>query len=177
MNYKQKSGNALKFLFLISLIVAILEAGWIYRSSDLTNVVSLPPYSFYDSKDDFFGVVGASGSWISTTKLANPIQTVEIECRKEDGYCRIMDSSLSGEKYLSVGSTVEKIARWTDDVIETVPSPTAFGCVEYFYRLDRRSEVVTSTRKTVDNETGLCKGIQEEPIVMHLGDGLERLQK
>lgn len=62
------------------------------------------------------------------------------------------------------------------EVIETVPSETGFGCVEYTYRLDRRSETVTSTRRTVDNTNEICEGIQDEPIVSKLGNGCERVK-
>lgn len=166
--------NIFKYLFFVVLVFAILESGWIYLSSDLTKSILLPPYSLVDSVE---GLVIASGSWISTTDLANPIQTVQIECWKDFDHCWIMDSSLTDDKFLSLGSSIEEISKWTDDVIETVPSVTAAGCVEYFYRIDRRSRVVTSTRRTVDNKIGFCEGVQEEPIVMHLGDGLERLRK
>ena len=171
--HKLAKKNVFKYLFFVVITIAILEAGWIYLSSDLTKSILLPPYSLTDSVE---GLITASGSWISTTELANPIQTIQIECWKDFGHCWIMDSSLSNEKYLSLGSSIEKIAKWTDEAIETVPSTTAAGCVEYFYRIDRRSRVVTSTRRTVDNKTGLCEGIQKEPIIMHLGNGLERLK-
>lgn len=170
---KQTKSNIFKYLFFVALAFAILEAGWIYLSSDLTKNILLPPYSLSSVE----GLVTASGSWISTTDLANPIQTVQIECWKDFGHCWIIDSSLSNDKYLSLGSSIAEISKWTDDVIETAPNSTAAGCVEYFYRIDRRSKVVTSTRRTLDNKTGLCEGINKESIIMHLGDGLERLKK
>lgn len=169
-----KHKNKYKPLFFIVLIIAVLEGLWIYLSSDLTKSILMPNYSLSDSVD---GLVTASGSWISTTELAYPMQTVQIECWKDFGHCWFMDGSISDDKFLSVNSDIEEIAKWTNDVIETVPSTTAGGCVEYFYRIDRRSRTVTATRRTVNNKAGLCEGIQDEPIIMHLGDGFERLRK
>lgn len=168
----QSPKNKFKKAFFVILIIALLEAGWIYLSSDLTKSILMPNFMLSDSVG---GLVTASGSWISTTELAYPMQTIEIECWKDFGHCWIMDASLSDDKYLSLNSDIEEIAKWTDDAIETVPSVTAGGCVEYFYRIDRRSGTVTATRRTVNNKSGLCEGIQDEPIIMHLGDGLDRL--
>lgn len=161
-----------KFLFWIVLIIAILEGGWIYLSNDLTKRINMAPYSFNDSVD---GLVTASGSWISTTDLAFPLSTVNIECWREFGHCWFADATIMDNSYLSVGLNLEEISRWDNDYIETKPSKPLMGCVEESYRLDRRSKVVTYTRRTVDNTTGMCEGVSEEPIVSKLGDGLERL--
>ena len=111
------------------------------------------------------GLVTATGSFLSTTNLAFPVQTTEIQCWQEFNYCWIADATLSKDNYLSTGLDLQEIQYWTDDYIQTKPSNPGGGCVEENYRLDRKSKTVTYTRRTIDNKTGLCKSVQEEPII------------
>jgi hypothetical protein len=169
-----------RLLFWIVFTVAIIEGVWIYFSNNLVNRIDMAPYQFIDLKnsnpsDD--SLVTAQGSWISTTNLAFPLSTVKIECWKDFGHCWIADGTIMTESnYLSVGLNLEEIAEWNGDYITTKPSKPFFGCVEETYRLDRRSKVVTYTRRTVDNTSESCKGVLKEPIVSKLGDGLERIK-
>lgn len=167
-----------KILFWIFFFVACVEAFYIYRSSSPSNTFLLPPYHFYDSKDDSSdGLVTASGSWISSqTDLAFPVSTLNIECWKEFGHCWVADATIMDNNYLSSGLTLKEIQYWNDDFIETKPSDPGAGCVEETYRLDRRSKTASYTRRTVDNKTGFCEGIQNEPITATLGDGLKRIE-
>lgn len=160
-----------KVLFYIVLVVAILEGIQIKYSSDSANIVNMPSYSFSDSVG---GLVTARGSWVSTTSLAMPLQSVQIDCWKDFNYCWISDGTLY-DNFLSTGLNLHEIAYWNDDFIETAPSQSMAGCVEETYRLDRRSKTVTYTRKTVNNKTGLCQGVQDEPIISKLGSGMERI--
>ena len=167
-----------KTLFWLILVVAVLEGYYIYRTSDPSNFFLLPPYSFYDSKESGSDdLVSASGSWIpSQTKLAFPVSTVNIECWREFGHCWIADATLTEKDYISSGLNLEEIQYWNDDFIETKPSSPLLGCVEEVYRLDRRSQTVSYTRRTIDNTSAMCEDIQEEPITASLGDGLKRIE-
>lgn len=118
----------------------------------------------------------ASGSWISATPLAQPLQTVSIECWKDFNYCWFITSTIDEKSgYISQFSNIEEIAVWTDDKIETVPSQTGFACVEYVTRINRKEKTITSTRTTLLT-TGPCDGVDKEPIVLQLGDGYRRVE-
>lgn len=168
-----------KLLFWIALIITIIEGVWIYFSGNLINSVGMSPYQFIDLKDSNppdDSLVTAQGSWISTTNLAFPLSSVKIECWKDFGHCWIADGTIMDNNFLSVGLDLKEISIWNEDFIETKPSKPLLGCVEETYRLDRRSKVVTFTRRTIDNTSESCKGISDEPIVSKLGDGLERIE-
>lgn len=166
-----------KVFFWVILVIAILEGFLIYSSSKLENIIELPMYSFYDSKKD---LVTAQGAWVSTTDLAFPLSTSNIQCWKDFGYCWISTSTIfdfgTGGPMLSGDLDLKEIAYWNDDFIETKPSKPLAGCVEETYRLDRRSQTVTYTRKTVDNTSEICKDIQKDPIISTLEDGFKRLE-
>lgn len=165
-----------KVIIAILLFVIIIQASWIYFSGNWAKLALLPNYSFTDLGED--GLIIAKGSWISTIDLAFPIQTIYLECWKQFNHCWIIDATFDEEtKYLSLGSEVKEINRWDRNAIETVPSKTPAECVEYLYRIDRRSQTVTSVRNTIDNTSELCQGIQKEPIISHLADGNKKLQR
>ena len=95
---------SLKLLFGVVLIVAILEGVIIYHMSNPVNNFLLPPYYFGDLRESGSdGLVTAKGSFLSTTDLAFPIQTTNIECWKEFNHCWIADASLSDHNFLSSG--------------------------------------------------------------------------
>lgn len=167
---------SLRLLFFVVLIVAIFEGVVIYYMSNPVNTFLLPSYYFGDLKDNGIdSLVTAKGSFLSTTDLAFPIQTMEIQCWKEFNHCWFSDATVN-DNFLSTGLDLQEIQYWTDDFIETKPTSSAAGCVEESYRFDRRSKTVTYTRRTLDNKTGLCEGVQGEPITATLGDGLKRLE-
>lgn len=158
-----------KIIIGILLVIVVGEGYFLFSDKVFTNSILLRPYSF----TDIGTFVKAEGSWTSNTQLAYPIQTSIIECYKEFGHCWFTDAAVGDDRFLSLHTQIEKISRWDDDVVETVPSNTGFGCAEYTYRLDRRSKTATSTRRTIDT-TGRCKGMQLEPIVLLLSNGSER---
>src|SRR3989339_682147 len=162
----------MKTLFWIVLIIAILEGHWIYKTSKPENTTLMPTYSFVDLGKDR-GLVSAQGSWVSTTKLAIPLSTINIDCWESLGYCWFSTAQLV-DNYLSSDTDMKEIAYWGDDLIETKPTKSAAGCIEETYRLDRRARVVIFSRRTVDNTTGLCRGIGDEPITANLGEGFKR---
>ena len=162
-----------KTLFWAVLTIALIEGGLLYLSSDLTKRISLPIYSYYDSND---GLVTAEGAWISPIKVAFPLSTTSIECWKDFGYCWIADATImkfDGE-ILSSGLKLKKIAYWNDDFVETEPAKPLMGCTEETYRLDRRSETVTYTRRTIKTDEN-CEETLKDPIVSTLGNGWDRL--
>ena len=168
----------IKALLIGLILVAIVEGWVIYRLSNVENQVLMP--SAYFSKidpqfaDTFYT---ATGSWISDTKLANPAQTIELACYKNFGYCIESIAQISENNFLNVSTDLHEIDSWTAGAITTKPKETAAGCVEYTIKIDRINQRVTSTRMTKNNKTSLCQVVGDEPIILHLGDGLDRLNK
>lgn len=166
-------------------VIALLEGWYIYSTYDLKNRILLPSYSYTDSlypqsssssqPEDIS--VGVKGSWLSDTELADPIQTVDIFCFKPSMQCTMTDAAIqeSNSFFFSTNTTTLEIARWDEREIVTVPN--RFSCVEYVYKIDRKSETTSSIRRTINNSSGLCNGVQGEPIVMTLGDGYKRIGK
>lgn len=121
------------------------------------------------------GLVTVHGSWLSSTAvLANPLQTVEIECFRDLGHCFSYTAELSDDNYLSVSSELYEIEDWREDMVIT--RPNKFSCVEYQLTLNRRSKTATNIRHTINNTSEFCTGIQNEPITLTLGDGDRRIQ-
>lgn len=164
----------------ILLVVAVFE-GWIIHlmvKNKSANIL-LPNYFYYDpyrenksSTDDY---VSVSGSWISDTKLAMPAQTSTIDCYKDWGYCLESDAGLI-DNFLQLNKDLYEIDTWTKDYITTKPSGDTTACVDYIMRIDRINKKVVSLR-TTKNTSGLCEGIQDEPIGLYLGNGTDRLNK
>ncbi|MDO9027971.1 MAG: hypothetical protein Q7U68_03825 [Candidatus Roizmanbacteria bacterium] len=166
-----------KSLIIILILLILGLVYYIYKISNLTKIITLPPYTFYDSaKEGSDGLVTAEGSWISTNSdLAFPLSTMNIECWKKYGNCWIADATIFKYNYLSSGLNLKEIKYWNNDFIETKPSIPLLKCVEETYRIDRRSETVTYIRKTI-NQEGLCEGYSKEPITAILDDGLKRIE-
>lgn len=165
--------NKLKWLTLVLFIVALIEGWIIFVQSKPENTVLLAPYFFSDSQWNG-GYFNAHGSWISDTKLAIPVQTIELTCFKDFGYCITADAGLQ-DNFLSVGINLSTIETWDSEKIITKAEPSAAGCVTNRIEIDRATKRVISSRVTLDNKTGFCEGIEEKPIVSYLGDGLKRL--
>lgn len=170
--------NFTKIFILLLLVIIIVEGYIIKKVKQTYNDMYLPSYYFseYDKKyeDNFFS---AKGSWVSETKLANPYQTTEINCFKDSGLCYETNAYITEENLLSVYNEIHEIDKWNPSLITTKPNLTSFKCVEYQINIDRVNKTVTSLRTTKDNKTGLCKGVSDEPIVMQLQDGENRIHK
>lgn len=163
-----------KILFVVALLVALLEAGWIYYSRDLSNVVNLP--NLFVNIDQDSGYFSATGSWITTdTVLATPLQTTSIECFKEQMFCYISTAEIFMDNNLTHFTEIVDIEEWTEKDIRTLPKETAAGCVEYYYNVDIQTETISSTRSTLNTE-GICSGTGKDKIRMTLSDGYMRLK-
>jgi hypothetical protein len=158
------------FIGILILVIASLVL-WMKISSPANSVV-MGNYSYTETGD----LVDAQGSWLTPdTNLANPLQTVEIQCWQRFGYCFVNYAELNEGNYLSVNSEIYEIDRWADDIIQS--KPNKLGCVEYQLTLNRRAETVTNIRHTIDNTTEFCKEMSKDPITLTLGDGYKRIMQ
>lgn len=143
--------------------------------------VSLGSYNFYDQVEtlgaDYDNYVQIKGTWISDTKLSAPLQTTELDCWRDNVHCIEMTAyvGFAGGNHLSVAPTYWDIEYWGPDEIRVKDNETAL-CTTYRLRIDRKNKTVTNIRTTKQPKPKGCDGIQDEPIVMHLGDGY-KLQK
>lgn len=131
----------------------------------------LPPYHFGDIfRDDTINdkYVTVEGTWISDTKLADPIQTTKLECWRDFGYC-IDNTARISNGYLHIDTTLHKISSWIRDEIRCEENESAL-CTTYSLIIDRKNSTVTNVRNTKKPKPKGCEWIQDEPIFMHLGD-------
>ncbi len=159
---------ALKWKILVAGLIAVclLEA-WIINFAQ-KQPVSLGSFNFYD---DGNGYVTTEGTWSSDTKLADPLQVTKIDCWRNWNYC-IESNARVSNGYLNVNTDYWEIADWGQDAITIKDRGTAL-CVNESLRLDRKNKVVTFARATKNPKPDSCAGIQDEPIVMHLADGIK----
>lgn len=165
-----------KLIILFLLLIIIIESAALYFGSKPENNFLLPPFDFGDSawEDGYFS---ANGSWISDTKLANPIQTINIECFKDWGYCNESMSQLSDGNFLYLTNTLYTIKEWGSQKIITESEPSLLNCVTNDLVIDRARKQVISTRITIENTESLCEGIEDKPIISKLGDGMDRIRQ
>lgn len=168
-----------KIIIIAFLIICIAEGIVIYAQSKIESNVILPSFQYTDISKNYpefeDNYITAKGSWVSDTKLANPLQTVELTCDNSLGYCEEVIGELFDNKLLTVSSTSYKIAVWTKDKIVTDPESTAAGCVNYIITIDRKLEQVTSLRTSKNTKTTSCGILEDKPIVSKLEDGLNRI--
>ncbi len=177
---KKQNKRKWNWWILISIIffIIIVFLSFFILLRRLPYSISMSSYRFMDSKDvnfDSHPMIEAEGSWLSTTNLAYPLQTVQIKCW-EDLFCTIATSEVDEQSgFLYVDTELIPVSKWTDAEVKTVPQQAGSGCVEYQYTIDRNLETVISTRRTLKTD-GACRGVQTEPIIMNLGDGYDRFQ-
>ena len=168
---KHKTINKLNIFLVLLLGISLM---YIWKTTNSEKNVIMTPYMFIN---DIGGLVSAKGSWISAdTELSIPFQTVEINCWQNIKYCFLNYAELNEDSVLSAYTQSHEISQWTEDTIETKPYVLGMGCVEYQLNLNRRSQTVTQTRRTL-RQDGICESIQKEPITMTLVDGSKRINQ
>lgn len=171
MNNKAKIGISLLVVVLIAVI--IIEGWFISKMENVEqNIIPGGSMFFFNGVEGYYdSFVSASGSWLSDTDLAYPINGVEITCLREPMICIEARGDVS-ENSLLVSQEIYDIDTWNEKEITTKPDVSALGCTQYSMRFDRIQKSVTATRTTISNE-GECEAIGLEPIYLYLGDGSE----
>ena len=172
--------NKVKFLIGFLTIIILAEGWFIYKSFGLENRI-IPLHSFIFNNglvEQGFAdtYVSAEGTWISDTSLANPIQSSSITCLRDSMLCIEARGEISNDGYLITDTNLFDIGTWNEREIVTKTDDSAAGCTRYIMRFDRIQKQVIATRTTIKN-TDECAGVDNEPIHLYLGDGLEAWQK
>lgn len=152
-------------ILLGALITVILIEGWVigYHSK---HPVSLGTFLFYDAGN----YVTAEGTWTSDTKL-DPLQVSKLNCWQDRNQCIEATADVSGG-FLSVRMSYWDVENWGQDEI-TFREITSAMCVNERYRIDRKNKIISYTRATKQPKPDSCAGIQDEPIVSYLTDGIK----
>ena len=149
----------------VSLIAVAFFEAWLIRLV-YKRPVSLGTFSFYDNGS----YVTAEGTWTSDTDVADPLQISKLDCWQNWGYCIEANARVSNG-YLRVYTDYWEVADWGQDVL-TIKDRESALCVNESLRIDRKNKVATFTRATKQPKPDSCADISDEPIVMHLADGI-----
>ncbi len=161
----------LKWKLVVAGLIAIgLAEAWIINYSQ-KQPVTLGTFSFFDNGN----YVTAEGTWTSDTNLGEPLQVSKLDCWENWGHC-IESNARVSNGYLRVYTDYWELAEWSPTAITSKDRSSAL-CVNESLRIDRKNKVVTFTRATKDPKPDSCAGIQDEPIVMHLADGIKTQYK
>jgi len=134
--------------------------------------ISLPGLHVFTEFWDSY--VSAKGTLvIEGQEQGIPLQTTEIECRRQWGVCIAATAMLRGEDYLSSWIEVYEVERW--DEYELGTKPRDLDCVRYTLRINRRQKSVTGRRTTI-SASDQCKGISKEDFGLRLEDGTKALE-
>ena len=115
------------------------------------------------------GYVKVEGTWTIVGKESYwpfPVQTTEIHCYKDRGYCFDATAILTETNLLDVDQEVYTIAHWDEYVITTKTQNTWFCFPSFTMRIGRLHKSVTA----------FCTRMQEE-LKLNLTDGFEITQK
>jgi hypothetical protein len=167
-----RTSSSARILILILTIALGVSLFWNWASTP-EKTVSMSPFIFIDNVE---GYVTAQGSWLSSdSKLSTPLQTANVDCWKDIGYCIVFIAELNSDKLLLGTTEYYQISHWTDYMITTMP--LEYGCVTYQLTIDRHSQTVTNVRTKNSGATGSCSMFDKAPIRLSLGDGWKRIEQ
>lgn len=118
--------------------------------------------------------VSAKGTWIMEGEEQGlPLQSSEIECRRELGLCIEATAIIMEGNHLTVWLEVNRVERWDD--YEIVTRPREHECTRYTLRISRSQRSVTGLRST-KKTAGTCLHIEAKDFRLKLEDGLVALR-
>jgi len=159
-------GPALRWDVLVGalIVVAVLEG--VMMRPLWSQPVALSGYHFLDT-DSY---VAVSGKWTSNMPLASQEQVTQLECWREWNHCIEATASVYSNG-LNVNTTYWQIADWGEGVIVAKDRETA--CAVTTLIIDRKKEIVVSTRATKKPKPRGCGHVSEGPMVLRLTDGFK----
>lgn len=158
--------------FAIAGALGVAGAIWVGRSSEALPV-QFGPKTFYDDRDDRAedtGYVVAEGTLAGEDM--NGSTFVHVECRHEQGTCRVADlSSLGGKRSVFLHTDEWPIRSWTREVIVVESQPPARACNRVQLVINRSTEVVQYNRIPQDTrDANLCKAFTNKLFKWTLED-------
>jgi hypothetical protein len=170
----KEADNKSKSLMIAIMIafIAVISFQWRMISDSSKYPTILPDFSYFEYGDYY---INAKGAWLADSKLAFPINAVEITCDRNKGIAREISAQLEffsgGMPILAIDTREWKIKSWSDKEItffeDTVPLS-----VIYRLHIDRKNKLITLVRVTKENPPKLMgkDTVQKEPIFMRLGE-------
>lgn len=145
-----------------TIVVTMFVADW-FQKRIFHKLLALPPLIVaLDGWDA--GYVRAKGTWTSFGgKMDHPIQTSEITCWKDMGYCfeSVAQFDVGSSVYgMALFQDMYEIERWDQHQITTKPNETGL-CVRDTIQIGRATKSVTSIGR-YRKDHPLCKGFPDE---------------
>lgn len=152
-----------------SAAVAGLVVGYSIRG-ETTQVRPGGFYTFVDKlSDPQSGILTATGTWYGRD-LANAINRAIVSCDRANRTCELLQANI-----LSFGGSSSLDIHWQTFAVSQLDAGmlTAIDesavCVRQTLVIDRQSKAVAFVRSKKDRSE-ICKGIQDEPMALSLGD-------
>lgn len=141
----------------------------VYSSSDLTKGSEIVKMS------NDFGVASFDGIWKSATneKIVNSINSVYIDCWLDDNYCKIAQSNIIPDDWLTKESlytnsiSYYKITQWSDKGEITAENKTT--CENQVLKASISTGVVTLTESVIQNTENVLCTKDKKPTALILG--------
>ena len=123
--------------------------------------VDLPAATFYNDDE----IVQVEGTLIGVEEpLANPFNTVEINCYKQSGKCSFLQAKTILNRYLDLYQTELTITQWSDNMVIATADDAI--CVRYVYMFNLIAGEVSAVRtKRANTSDERCEAATE---IMHL---------
>jgi hypothetical protein len=137
-----------------------------------------PPKVFLDSKSIFleesFGLLSARGTWtFKNDKMANPLQSSKILCRKKAGVCQVVTAEIATfndeQGNLNIDVADWEITRWAGD--EVVAENNGARCVSLTMTINFIKKEAFQFRRGKSGD--FCKGFAIKPQILVLVDGFD----
>jgi len=145
--------------FAIAGALGVAGAIWVGKASD-ARPVHYGPKTFYDDRDDRAedtGYVVTEGTLAGEDMNGNTF--VHVECRHEQGSCRIADlSNLGGNRSVFLHTDEWPIKSWTKDMIIVQSKPPARACNRVQLVINRTTQAVEYNRIPQETrDASLCR--------------------
>ncbi|MDP6643023.1 MAG: hypothetical protein QGF16_02985 [Rhodospirillales bacterium] len=147
----KKLGKTIFWLLFGLLSTALGLMGLVWIAGTMVPI-KLPFGNFVNVGSWNQGYASAEGTWTSDTeKLAHPIQTTKIVCRKNSKACTVAQAQIQFGDRLVVDVDTLPIRKWDDTaIIYTMEA----GCVFYVYTINRLTQKVTGIRRKKSSDDG-----------------------
>jgi hypothetical protein len=159
-----------RFLLSVALVVASVFGGYNLREASINKVQAVQSFGFNDRlDDDRVPYLSAYGSWRGAD-LANKINTVRILCDPSTKSCdttQVDVHYVNDRPMMMLDTSSFAITRLDKELLQAEATPN--DCIRQVILFDRVAKQVSLVRTKVGKDD-LCSMIQNEPVIISLGD-------